>query len=266
LERSYSLEDNDCSKSKETVLKIAVITPYFKEPTEILLRCHQSVLSQTISADHFMIADGFPDGELDRMSLQHVKLPRSHADNGNTPRGVGGMLAKNEGYDFVTYLDADNWYHASHLESMLTVHFETKSEVVTSFREFYDHNNELLDISEHAEDCLLHVDTSCIFLSKSAFSLLPIWMQMPRELGPACDRVFLAAMKHHRFRFASTQKRTVAFSTQYAYHYQLAGRTPPDGSKPADCLLAVFDYLKSVAGVDACSRSLGFWPLSLMEA
>jgi glycosyltransferase involved in cell wall biosynthesis len=213
-----------------------------------------------------MIADGFPNAELDRMDLQHVKLPRSHLDNGNTPRGVGGLLAKNEGYDFVAYLDADNWYHAGHLESMLTTFQKANCDIVTCFREFYDENNELLDITESAEDCLLHVDTSCLFLSKSAFSLLPIWMQMPKELGPACDRVFFAAMKHHRFRFVSTKKRTVSFSTQYAFHYQLAGKTPPECSKPTDCLLSVFNYLKSVEGVDACSRDLGFWPLGLIEA
>lgn len=247
-------------------MKIAVVTPYFKEPTEVLLRCHQSVLSQTVSADHFMIADGFPDAELDRISVQHVKLPRSHADNGNTPRGIGGMLARNEGYDFVTYLDADNWYHDIHIESMLSKHHETKSEVVTSFREFYDHTGQVLDITEAAEDQLLHVDTSCFFISRSAFSLLPIWMQMPRELGPVCDRVFLAAMKHHRIGFVSTSKRTVAFSTQYAFHYYLARRAPPEGSKPVDVLLEGFKYLASVDAVDTCIRSLGFWPLSLMEA
>lgn len=246
-------------------MKIAVVTPYFKEPTEVLLRCHQSVLSQTVSADHFMIADGFPDAELDRINVQHVKLPRSHADNGNTPRGIGGMLARNEGYDFVTYLDADNWYHDNHIESMLSKHHETKSEVVTSFRELYDHNDQVLDITEAAEDELLHVDTSCFFISRSAFTLLPIWMQMPKGLGPACDRVFFAAVKYYRFKFESTRKRTVAFSTQYEYHYQLAGKAAPKGTKRADCLVSVFEYLKTIDGVDDCCRSIGFWPLSLME-
>jgi glycosyltransferase involved in cell wall biosynthesis len=33
--------------------RIAVVTPYYKEPLEWLRQCHDSVLAQEVPADHF---------------------------------------------------------------------------------------------------------------------------------------------------------------------------------------------------------------------
>jgi hypothetical protein len=41
-------------------MKYAVITPYYKEPTEKLWRCHASVKAQTIPADQIMVATAIP--------------------------------------------------------------------------------------------------------------------------------------------------------------------------------------------------------------
>jgi hypothetical protein len=42
-------------------MRVAVITPYFKEPLEQLRRCHESVANQTHGETvHFMVADGHP--------------------------------------------------------------------------------------------------------------------------------------------------------------------------------------------------------------
>lgn len=92
-------------------LRIAVITPYYKEPVELLKQCHDSVMAQGVDATHFMVADGHPLAEVADWPIEHVVLNRAHADYGNTPRGLGGALARSQDFDFVTYLDADNWYH-----------------------------------------------------------------------------------------------------------------------------------------------------------
>lgn len=95
--------------------RIAVITPYYKEPTAMLHQAHLSVAAQDIAADHFLVADGFPNPEIANWNARHVPLPQAHADNGNTPRSVGSLLADAEGYDFIAYLDADNWFQPDHL-------------------------------------------------------------------------------------------------------------------------------------------------------
>jgi glycosyltransferase involved in cell wall biosynthesis len=96
-------------------MKIAVITPYYKESIEFLRQCHKSVINQDISTDHclthFFIADGFPNEEVMKWNIKHITLPQAHSDNGNTPRGIGSILADVEGYDFIAYLDADNWFY-----------------------------------------------------------------------------------------------------------------------------------------------------------
>ena len=114
--------------------RVAVITPYYREPVEFLAQCHQSVLAQGVGADHIMVADGHPLDCIDGWKVAHVKLPASHGDNGNTPRGIGSLLASSEGYDFIAYLDADNWYHDGHLRSLLDLWEQKRGVACSSFR------------------------------------------------------------------------------------------------------------------------------------
>ena len=71
-------------------MKIAVITPYFNEPLNVLERCHESVARQCdlgeASITHFFIADGEGFKAVDNLSrFRHIRLGVSHNDNGNTP-------------------------------------------------------------------------------------------------------------------------------------------------------------------------------------
>ena len=244
--------------------RIAVITPYFKEPLEILMQCHQSVLAQTAQADHFMVADGFPREELAGWNVRHVVLPSAHDDGGSTPRGIGSILAEAQGYDYIAYLDADNWYEPRHLASLLQRHRSTGAPVCTSFRVFHAPDGAPLGITEPAEDLLQHVDTSCFFVHRSAFELFSIWTRMPKQLGTLCDRVFLAAIRKGRFAAASTKERTVAYRTLYEVHYTSAGLTPPDRFKPKDVLKPALAWLQTKEGVDESVARLGFWPLTYL--
>jgi glycosyltransferase involved in cell wall biosynthesis len=100
-------------------MKVAVVTPYYREPIEKLRRCHDSVMAQTRACTHFMVADGFARDEIDDWDVQHIRLPLGHADFGNTPRCLGALSALNQGFDGFAYLDADNWYHPEHAESLV---------------------------------------------------------------------------------------------------------------------------------------------------
>jgi hypothetical protein len=122
-----------------------------------------------------------------------------------------------------------------------------------------------MGIAEPAEDKIEHVDTSCYFLHKEAFELLTLWTQMHKSLGPIGDRIFFSAIKHKRFRTVSTKLRSVAFRSQYAYHYQLAKLNIPKGSKTSNEFLGAYTFLKSVLGVTDCQRNIGFWPLPYLS-
>jgi hypothetical protein len=240
--------------------RIAVITPYYKEPVEMLAHCHRSVTAQGVGADHFMVADGHPLDIIDAWDVSHVKLNAAHADNGNTPRGIGSLLARQQGYDFIAYLDADNWYHDGHLPSLLRLWEKRQSAACSSFRTFHDAAGNDLNIQEPAEDEFRHVDTSCLLLHSSGFECLTVWLDMPKLLGPVCDRVFLAALLHRKLKIFSTRARTLAFRTQYRYHFDLARLPVPEGAKGDEELQRPTDYMLSLEGVSDCVRTLGFWP------
>ena len=92
------------------------ITPYYKETRAVLEQCIASVRSQSVRADHILIADGFPQDWIDQINVRHVRLDRAHADWGNTPRCIGALMAAAEGYDGIAFLDADCWLEQDHLE------------------------------------------------------------------------------------------------------------------------------------------------------
>src|SRR5215213_6211875 len=106
-------------------MKIAVITPYLRESLPILSNCHRSVRAQRTPCTHVMVADGFPADEVQTWELDHIVLPRSHADYGSTPRLIGSFHAVGLGFDGIAFLDADNWYHFDHLEILLNLHRRT---------------------------------------------------------------------------------------------------------------------------------------------
>lgn len=245
--------------------RIAVVTPYHREPLEMLARCHESVLAQQPLADHIMVADGFARPEVASWNVNHVVLPQEHADYGCTPRGLGSMLADAEGYDFVAYLDADNWFLPGHLASLLELHRQTGSPVCTSFRAFYGPGGESLPVTEQEEDSLQHVDTNCFLIARAAFRTFPVWLQLPRQITALCDRVFLGALLNERFAISSTRKRTVGYRTLHELHYAKAGLQPPEGAKPGTLLRPGYDWLLTKEGVDESVRRLGFWPLSYIQ-
>lgn len=245
--------------------KIAVITPYYKEPLEVLAQCHRSVLDQGIDADHFIVADGHARGEVHEWKARHVTLPSSHGDAGGTARGIGGMLAASEGYDFVTYLDADNWYHPDHLTSLLDLHGRTSSPVCTAWRTFHRPDGSALGITEPAEDAFQHADTNCFFIHRTAFEVLGVWLRTPKQLATVGDSVFLGAVRHARFSIAPTRQRTVAYRTTHEFHYRLAGEPPPEGAKLMDLVRPAQQWLLTKEGVDESVRQLGFWPGTYMS-
>lgn len=213
-----------------TAWKVAVVTPYFNEPLEVLERCCASVQGQSVACTHVLVADGPGRPELDSWPVRHLRLGCSHGDNGNTPRGLGALLAMNEGYDCIAFLDADNWWRPDHLSAALACQAQGNLEVVFSDREIVFPDGQRLSRLPD-EDQLHHMaDTSAMVVFAPAFASLAWWLQMPVALAPQCDRVvFQQLMAHYRCGWSGA--RTLWFESWYAGHFLASGRLPPLNAK-----------------------------------
>lgn len=241
--------------------KIAVVTPYYKEPVEMLWKAHESVKAQGQDVIHIMVADGYPNPDVATWDVQHVVLPRSHGDNGDTPRGIGGILAQAQNCDYVAYLDADNWFLSDHISSLIDLQKNTGFPICASLRHFYAWDGTHMDnVTEYDENQHLYVDTSCFLIHQSGFSALSIWTEIPKPLSSICDRIFCAWLRHNRLSIAHSNQRTVAFRSQYEGHYRAARMTPPK-----DCKTNTMDgpvkWLFSVDGMRETVNRLGFFPM-----
>lgn len=208
------------------VRRVAVVTPYYREPDSELQRCMASVRGQTMACDHIVVSDGFPNPLVERFGATHVKLGQPHRDNGNTPRYVGGLIAFARGYDGVAYLDADNWYHPRHVELLVRKQHETCATAVCSAQNIYLANGTKLPDIDDEDRRLRHVDTSCLMITRSCEFIAHLWGQMPQRWGPVCDRVVFSALNGQSL--AWTENRTLNFKSNYSRHYVDANQPVPE--------------------------------------
>jgi glycosyltransferase involved in cell wall biosynthesis len=225
-------------------LRVAVITPYYQEAEDVLRTCYDSVRRQSYACTHFLVADGSPRLDVLTWPAEHIVLPRPHEDLGNTPRAIGSLAAMNQGFDAIAFLDADNWYCPDHVEAMVDLHRRTGAAVCTAGRTIHRLDGSLLYVDKHDCDGQKHVDTSCLFLTRPAFRLLPLWAMMPQQLSPIGDTVMWQTILQRRLAHAHSPRPTVAFRTQYQVHYRIAGETPPPHAK---------------SNAESIDRALGWW-------
>jgi glycosyltransferase involved in cell wall biosynthesis len=210
--------------------RYAIITPYHKEKRSLIQRCIDSVKSQHVKnksiTEHLLIADGFPQTWIDHEQVRHFKLDREHGDNGNTPRGIGALIAIGEEYDGIGVLDADNWLDDDHIQACLEAAASCEGGVcdyVIAKRRFRRPDESILPISEQVG----LVDTSCFFFLRGAFNVLPHWAMMPRALSPICDRLFIAMLKRYSFQVAYIGRPTVNYHCLWEGVYRDLGEQPP---------------------------------------
>jgi len=226
--------------------RYAFVTPYHKEGRACLERCVASVKRQTVRADHILVADGFPQDWLDHAGVRHLRLDRAHGDYGNTPRGIGSLMAVAEGYDGIGLLDADCWLEPDHLEHCLAQAGEAglgRCGFVVTSRTLRRPDETVIDVAD--ESPAVHVDTSCFFFLPPAFGVLPVWVLMPREVSSICDRVFFLALRARSLVSAVSAKKTVNFTCTYAAIYRHVGEAPPTPVKENP------DYRAMAAWIDA---------------
>lgn len=224
-----------------------VITPYYTEDRLTLERCIRSVRSQSVDTEHLLVADGNPQDWIDREGVRHLRLDRSHADHGNTPRGVGALLAAAEGFDAIALLDADNWIDCNHLEVCLNAAARAgrKCDFVIARRRFHRPDGSVLPVQD--EPVSEHVDTNCFLFLPGSYHLLSFWALMPKPLSVAGDRFFWAGVRAHRLVGALvTEVVTVNYLTMWAGEYLKNGETPPDGAKTIEDFEPMRAWLRSL--------------------
>ncbi|MFM2357870.1 MAG: hypothetical protein RJA61_607 [Candidatus Parcubacteria bacterium] len=211
-------------------MKVAVITPYYKESIEIVERCHKSVLSQTHSVTHILVADGFPNDVVQAWNTQHIILPVSHGDYGDTPRLIGSLSAVAQGFDAICFLDADCWFESGHIESLVSLMQKEKVDIVTATRVLRRSDGSVLGICAESNGTDFN-DTNCYLISKKAYGVLPFWTLKDKKFSIIGDRIFWSEILKKGYSKVHSKKPTVNYTTLFAHHYILQGEEPPLDSK-----------------------------------
>lgn len=211
-------------------MKIAVVTPYYKETLDQIERCHRSVVDQTVACDHFLVSDGFPQDAIDTWGAIHLKVP-NHKDYGDTPRMIGAGSAASLGYDAILLLDADNWFEPEHVEVLLRLAQESSADVITCTR-MLRRSTDLSPMGACLEsDGKTFNDTNCYMVMRRAFPIFRAWGFKDPSLGIVGDRIFWNALKTLPVKIAHSDRATVNYVTTFAFHYVIRGEEPPAGSK-----------------------------------
>lgn len=211
-------------------MKIAVITPYYKESTAELKRCHDSVKAQTVPCHHIFVSDGHPHPMIDTLDATHIRVP-GHADYGDTPRLIGGAHATTAGYDAVLLLDADNWFDPDHVATLLAYQAKTGVDVVTCGRKLV-HCETLQPFAECDEsDGDTFVDTNCYLLMRSALPYMAGWGFKDPKRGIVGDRIFWNTLKGSSLKRAHSPRNGVNYVSTFATHYLHRGLDVPARGK-----------------------------------
>lgn len=232
--------------------RVAVVTPYYRETPQMLAQCHDSVRNQTYACTHVLVADGYPQPQMARADALHVVLPRAHEDNGNTPRMIGAISAINQGFDAIAFLDADNWYEPDHIARMVALHRRTQADVCTAGRLIAREDGSPMFVDWEC-DGVDFADTSCLWLTGRALSLIPLWGAMPRDGGPIGDRVFWRAVVNKGVSRAHDPHPSVVFRSRYGFHYERAGEPSPPGAKTLEMVQeSAGRFARSGVAADRC--------------
>ena len=211
--------------------RVAVITPYYKEPLAVLEQCHQSVLNQTEPCLHVLVADGNPRARINRWHAEHVRLPRNHGDIGSTPRLIGSYHAIGLGVEAVAFLDADNWYRPDHISSLLEAIQKHQADFVSSNRTLCRKDGTVMGPCP-ITDPDQFIDTNTMLFGSGAFPQLHNWVLMPNYGHLIGDRVMLHHLKTSGVKRYHLQQASVFYRCTKEGLYRQMGENIPAGVLP----------------------------------
>ena len=205
-------------------MSATVIIPTTGSPD--LLQAVQSVLNQTYPTDCYVVIDGKDNvvktidllGDLVENDRLHTAiLPINVGANGFYGHRVYAAFTHLVNTDYVLYLDQDNWFSPTHVESCVKTIQNRNLNWCYSLRDIYEDNNFICH-----DDCeslgkwqtyhgVNHVDTNSYCLkTEIAIKLASAW-----HGGWGQDRVFLATVSQYFPKFDCTN--------EYTVNYRVAG-------------------------------------------
>lgn len=203
-------------------MRVAVVTPYYKEDVSLLERCHGSVVGQSVPCHHVLVADGYPWDEVRSWHADHIILPSGHGDAGNLARGLGGLHALQTGFDYVAYLDADNWYDPEHVETLLELSARKRTCVTTSARKMIRSNGEVRIGGDDFCDGVRMADTNMLFLHRQAYDLISFWATLPVTAAFMGDVLLWGAAKSRGYATAHTGLPTLNYQMRLYTESEMA--------------------------------------------
>lgn len=207
-------------------MRVAVITPYYKEKKRVLWRNIRSVLNQTYGdVVHILVSDGYPQDWVNDFTLHHIVLPNV-GNYGDTPRGIGAAYAAGLDVDAVMFLDADCWLEHDHVERMVAV-ARSGAGVVTCPR--------MVHVGGETGICtesngISFNDTNCFLVTKPYFSTFAAWMFKNQKDCIVGDRVYWNAVLHSRACILRCDS-CVNYDSDFVHHYQMFGLEVPPNAK-----------------------------------
>ena len=202
---------------------VTVITPTTGAP--YLRQAIESVKNQTYdNIQHLVVVDGQPKGRVIAREYPHldvIDLPYPTGTdrfNGHRIYGASVYLAKG---DLVCFLDEDNYYDYTHIESLVDV-IQRGNDWAYSLRKIVDKdgNHVCLDDCESLgkwESCIgdYFVDVGCFFLPKMiAIQTSPIWYRKAREPGvPEVDRMLTHVLRHNNLKYDTNANYSLNYRT-----------------------------------------------------
>ena len=229
LIRGELIDDRRLRKALSNPLpRVAVITPYYKEPLAQLRQCHDSVRAQSEPCLHVLVADGQRRRRINHWQAEHVRLPRSHGDIGSTPRLIGSYHAIGLGVDAVAFLDADNWYRSDHIANLLAEMDQRQADFVSSSRKLCRLDGTVMGPCP-LTDPERFIDTNAMLFGRGAFPLLHQWVLMPSYGHLIGDRIMLHHLKHEGIRRQHLNEHSVFYRCAKEGLYRQMNETVPTG-------------------------------------
>jgi hypothetical protein len=212
----------------------SVITAYYKEDAEIIIRSINSVksmVSEKYEINHYLVSDGYPNEVIDSFGVNHLKLNKSHGDYGDTPRLLGAMLAIREGSKGIMFLDADNTVMKNHLLEAEKKYINDETNIVLAKRNFVREDGTIINYVSEEDENYSHVDTGCfIFFDEAIYETLE-WAKIPNELSCYGDRYFWKNLRAKRSDFGAIDKPTINYTCLWEGIYKSIGEVPPLNAK-----------------------------------
>ena len=244
--------------------KIAVITPYNNENFELIKKANVSIFDQVgdnFTCEHIIIVDGFDEkNNLSNLKCHKIELKINHNDNGNTPRSIGTNYAITRNFDYIMYLDADNWFQNNHVNSLLNL-IKNETSIACSYRSFYTMDENKMSYLED-DDCLnkKFVDTSCYLIPKNFFQVINIWHLIPKDTSQWCDRIFFFNILKNKCPIKFSEMHTVAFRTLYDVHYLHSKLDLPKDVKKSDEInKKAVNFFLNLNNKESFVKTFGFW-------